>query len=66
MAKDALQVALDLWGPVKVAADERTLELWGRLSRESLERARGTLLRPRAHSAEPGESSGDSDKPMQQ
>ncbi len=49
MGKTNLQVAFDTWGPIKIIVDNRTQELWGKVSRESLRLAfielRGSRVR---------------------
>lgn len=39
----SLQVAFDLWGPIKITVDKQARELWGKPSRESLRKAFITL-----------------------
>jgi len=52
MGKTNLQVAFDTWGPIKIIVDNRTQELWGKVSRESLRLAfielRGSRVRTQA------------------
>jgi hypothetical protein len=48
MRKTNLQVAFDTWGPIKITVDNRTQELWGKVSRKSLHLAFIALLGSRA------------------
>lgn len=57
MRESKLQVALNIWGPIKINIDQRAHELWGKVSSEAVRKAfntgRGGLARTRRVSARP-------------